>query len=38
MNKELFTQADAQSIDIIERGIADLRKLGATIVDPGSGT
>jgi amidase len=37
MNKELFTQADAQSIDIVERGIADLRKLGATIVDPGPG-
>ena len=37
MNKELFTQADAQSIDIIEREISDLRKLGATIVDPGPG-
>jgi amidase len=37
MNKELFTQADAQSIDIVERGIADLRKLGATVVDPGPG-
>lgn len=37
MNKELFTQADAESIDIVERGIEDLRKLGATIVDPGPG-
>jgi Asp-tRNA(Asn)/Glu-tRNA(Gln) amidotransferase A subunit family amidase len=37
MNKDLFTQADAQSIDIIERGISDLRKLGATLVDPGPG-
>ena len=37
MNKELFTQADAQSIDIVEQGINDLRKLGATLVDPGPG-
>jgi Asp-tRNA(Asn)/Glu-tRNA(Gln) amidotransferase A subunit family amidase len=37
MNKELFTKADEESIDIVERGIADLRKLGATIVDPGHG-
>ena len=35
MNKSLFTQADAESIDIIEREIGTLRKLGATIVDPG---
>lgn len=37
MDKRLFTVADRQSIDIVERGIADLRKLGATIVDPGPG-
>jgi Asp-tRNA(Asn)/Glu-tRNA(Gln) amidotransferase A subunit family amidase len=37
MNKELFTQADVQSIDIIEKAIADLRKTGVTIVDPGAG-
>jgi amidase len=37
MNKELFTQADAQSIDIVEKAIADLRTAGATIVDPGAG-
>ena len=37
MDMSLFTQADAQSIDIVERGIDDLRKLGATIVDPGAG-
>jgi amidase len=36
MDKRLFTQADAQSIDIVERGVEDLRKLGATIVDPGT--
>lgn len=37
MDPKLFTQADAQSIQIVERGIEDLRKLGATIVDPGAG-
>jgi amidase len=35
MDKDLFTVADAQSIDIVDQAIADLRKLGATIVDPG---
>lgn len=35
MSKELFAKADEESIDIVERAIADLRKLGATIVDPG---
>ena len=35
MNKKLFAKADEQSIDLVERAIADLRKLGATIVDPG---
>lgn len=35
MNKELFTQAAHQSIDIADREIGELRKLGATIVDPG---
>lgn len=37
MDKSLFTQADAQSIDIVERAVSDLRKIGATIVDPGPG-
>src|SRR5207248_11028411 len=37
MSKKLFTDADVESIDIIERAISDLRRLGATIVDPGSG-
>jgi Asp-tRNA(Asn)/Glu-tRNA(Gln) amidotransferase A subunit family amidase len=37
MNKGLFTKADEQSIDIIEREIGVLKKLGATIVDPGAG-
>jgi Asp-tRNA(Asn)/Glu-tRNA(Gln) amidotransferase A subunit family amidase len=35
MSRKLFAKADEQSIDLIERAVADLRKLGATIVDPG---
>jgi Asp-tRNA(Asn)/Glu-tRNA(Gln) amidotransferase A subunit family amidase len=35
MDKDLFTVADSETIDIVDRAIADLRKLGATIVDPG---
>jgi Asp-tRNA(Asn)/Glu-tRNA(Gln) amidotransferase A subunit family amidase len=35
MAKKLFSKADDESIDIVDRGIDDLRKLGATIVDPG---
>ncbi|WP_157622758.1 amidase [Solimonas soli] len=37
MDRRLFTQADAQSIEIVERGIEVLKQLGATIVDPGPG-
>src|SRR5499433_3363250 len=37
MDKRLFTAADHQSIDIVDRAISDLRKIGATIVDPGEG-
>jgi amidase len=37
MDKKLFTAADHQSIDIIDTAIGDLRKVGATIVDPGEG-
>ncbi len=37
MDKMLFTEADAESIDIVDRAVPDLRKLGATIVDPGAG-
>lgn len=36
MDKRLFTKADEETIDIIEAAIGDLRKLGATIVDPGA--
>jgi amidase len=35
MSRKQTTKADEQSIDLIERAIADLRKLGATIIDPG---
>jgi len=35
MSKKLFSKADEESIDIVEHAIDDLRKLGATIVDPG---
>jgi amidase len=35
MNKNLFSIADAETIDIVDRAIGDLRALGATVVDPG---
>src|SRR5215468_2103112 len=37
MDKKAFNEADAESIDITERAIGDLRRVGATIVDPGAG-
>jgi Asp-tRNA(Asn)/Glu-tRNA(Gln) amidotransferase A subunit family amidase len=37
MDKKLFNEADVESIDITERAIGDLRRLGAAIVDPGAG-
>lgn len=37
MDKDLFTDADDETIDIINKAIDDLRQLGATIVDPGPG-
>ena len=36
MSKKLFAKADEESIDIVERALGDLRKLGATLVDPGA--
>lgn len=36
MNKDLFTVADSETIDIIDIAINDLRGLGATIIDPGA--
>jgi len=35
MAKKLFSKADEESIEIVEHAVDDLRKLGATIVDPG---
>ncbi len=35
MRKDLFTQADVESIDIVDAAVNDLAALGATIVDPG---
>ena len=37
MDKKLFNEADVESIDLAERAVNDLRRLGATIVDPGPG-
>jgi len=36
MDKSLFNEADVETIDITEGAISDLRRLGATIVDPGA--
>lgn len=35
MDRDLFTVAEVETIEIIERAIEDLRALGATVVDPG---
>ena len=37
MDRRLFTAADRETIDIIGKAVDDLRRLGATIVDPGEG-
>jgi len=37
LHKTLFSKADEQSIDLVDRAIADLRTLGATVIDPGPG-
>src|SRR5438067_821647 len=37
MDKKLFNEADVEAIDLTERAIGDLRRVGATIIDPGSG-
>src|SRR5438105_14605013 len=36
MDKKAFTESHVETIDIVGRGINDLRALGATIVDPGA--
>ena len=35
MDKSKFSKADEENIDIVDRAIADLKKLGAEIVEPG---
>ena len=37
MDKKLFSKADEENIDIVNQAVEDLKKLGATIVDPGDG-
>ena len=37
MDKDLFTVADVETIDIIDREINVLRRLGAKVIDPGPG-
>jgi len=37
MDKKVFNEADVQAIDLTERAIADMRRIGATIIDPGPG-
>src|SRR6516165_2826799 len=37
MDKKVLNEADIEGIDLAERAIGDLRRLGATIVDPGPG-
>jgi len=36
MSRTLFSKADEESIGIVEKAIADVRALGATVVDPGA--
>ncbi len=35
LNRKLLARADEESVDLVERAIGTLRKLGATVVDPG---
>src|SRR5262249_42724766 len=37
MDKKALNEADLEAIDLTERAIGDLRRLGAAIVDPGAG-
>jgi amidase len=37
MDKRLFTKRDEPALSIVEKAVADLRKTGATVVDPGPG-
>ena len=35
MDKDLFTKADEETIDIVNKAIEKLKELGATVIDPG---
>src|SRR5258706_5708107 len=37
MDKKLFNDADVEAIDLTERAIGDLKRIGAPTVDPGAG-
>ncbi|HEY0947655.1 MAG TPA: amidase, partial [Opitutaceae bacterium] len=37
MDKKLFSKADEENIDIVSAAVEELKKLGATVVDPGEG-
>jgi amidase len=37
MDRKVLNEADVAAIDLTERAVGDLRRLGATIVDPGAG-
>ncbi len=37
MDKRLFTKRDEEIIDMVDRAVTDLKKTGATVVDPGAG-
>jgi Asp-tRNA(Asn)/Glu-tRNA(Gln) amidotransferase A subunit family amidase len=37
MDKGVYSKAELQNIEIVERALDDLKKLGATLVDPGPG-
>jgi amidase len=36
-HRQLFTEEDTQALDLFDKAIADLKALGATLVDPGEG-
>jgi Asp-tRNA(Asn)/Glu-tRNA(Gln) amidotransferase A subunit family amidase len=37
MDKKLFSKADEQNIDLVSQAVEELKKLGATVIDPGEG-
>jgi amidase len=37
MDKRLFSKRDEEAIDVVDRAVADLRRTGALVVDPGQG-